>query len=268
MLRQILLPVVVCAGLVFAGAPARAQGDQAARAASAQAFDRADRESRGLLGTFRCARMVGDARQRGLFGPIDSLGHRGGCSVVNGQFVGVFLDADSQFVRATRFAAVDLAMHRRRTTPLDTAAMLGLARAEEAAQLKGFAVYEKAERPYTPMAFRFDGDSVEVWLVPISDLTGDPFTVGGEHGYIFSPDGRTLAREVDSFANFRPVEVPSSGVIRIASRELLVPTLTELALANSLNDMGRPVSIDMQWQSATLQGRGPAAMWVFVGRAP
>jgi hypothetical protein len=262
------LTVVVSADLVLGGAPARAQVDQAARTAAAQQFDRADRESRALIDTFRCARMVGDARQRGLFGPIDSLGHRGGCAVVNGQFVGVFLDADSQFTRATRFAAVDLAMHRRRTAPVDTAATLGVARAEETAMLKGTGVYEKADRAYAPMAFRFDGDSVEVWLIPVSDLTGDPFTLGGEHGYVFSPDGRTLAREVDAFAEFRPLAVPDSGMIHIASRAAMVPGLSELMLANALNAMGRQVTIDMQRQSATLRGRGPAAMWVFVGRTP
>ena len=267
-MRKVLLAAVGCVVVTLGGARLRAQVDQAARAAAARQFDRADRESQALLGTFHCAQMVGDARQRGLFGPIDSLGQRGACAVVNGQFVGVFLDTDSQFTRATRFAVVDLAMHRRRTAPVDTAATLGVARAEQTALLKGSGVYEKADRAYAPMAFRFDGDSVEVWLIPVSNLTGDPFTVGGEHGYIFSPDGRTLAREVDAFADFRPVAVPDSGIVHIASQALLVPGLSELALANALNSMGRQVTIDMQRQSATLHGRGSAAMWVFVGRTP
>jgi hypothetical protein len=264
------LAAVACANLVLVGAPARAQVDQAARAAAAQQFDRVDRESRALIGTFRCARMVGDARQRGLFGPIDSLGHRGGCAVVNGQFVGVFLDADSQFTRATRFAAVDLAMHRRRTGPVDTAATLGVAQAEQTAMLKGTGVFEKADRAYAPMTFRFDGDSVEVWLITMSNIAGDPFSVGGEHGYIFSPDGRTLAREVDASADFRQLEVPFNGIVHIPSHAVMVPTLSELVLANALNEMGWPaqVTIDMQRQSATLRGRGPAAMWAFVPRTP
>ena len=260
-----------CAGLVLGNAPIHAQGDPATRAASAQQFDRADRESRALIGTLRCAAMVGEARQRGLFGPIDSLGHWVGCTIANGQFVGVLLDADSQLTRVTRFAAVDLAMRRRRSAPVDTAAMLGVARAKQTAMLKRMGAYKKDDRAYAPMAaFRFDGDSVEVWLIPNSDLAGDPFSVGGEHGYIFSPDGRTLAREVDASADFRQVEVPYTGMVHIASHAVMVPTLSELVLANALNSMGWPasVTIDMQRQSATLQGRGPAAMWVFVGRAP
>jgi hypothetical protein len=270
-LRKLSLAAVACANLTLGVAPARAQVDQAARAAAAQQFDRADRESRALIDSFRCAKLVDDARQGGLFGPIDSLGHWRGCTVVNGQFVGVLLDADSQLTRVTRFAAVDLAMHRRRTAPVDTAAMLGVARAKQTAMLARAGTNAKADHAYAPMAaFRFDGDSVEVWLITISNIAGDPFSVGGEHGYIFSPDGRTLAREVDASADFRQLEVPFHGIVHIPSHAVMVPTLSELVLANALNEMGWPaqVTIDMQRQSATLRGRGPAALWAFVGRAP
>jgi hypothetical protein len=228
----------------------------------AAAFDRGDRLSRALLATIRCAGGVGQSRAEGLFGPLDSLGGNGQCIAVNGKWVGVFFDADSLFTHVTRFSAVDLRSRTRRIEPLDTAAVLAVARAELSAQLRGMKAYADAGRQYTPMAFRFDGDSIEVWMIPVAVLTGEPLTVGGERGYHYTPDGATLVREVDSFADFRPVTVPDTGTVYIRSKGISVPTLTEFLLANALNERGRPVVIIMPWGQSRLVGRGSQAMWV------
>jgi hypothetical protein len=240
-------------------------GAQSPDAAQARDFDRADRRARSLIGTVRCAGSVSSARSQGLFGPIESLGSMGQCVMVDGRYVGVFAEVDTAFVRPTRFAAVDLATRTRRTAPLDTAAVLALGRAELAAQQRGAGAFAKANRQYAPLAFRVDGDSIEVWLFPVAILTGDPPSVGGERGYVFSPDGRTVAREVNAFDDFRALALPDTGTVRIASRELAVPSLSELVLTNLLNDAGRQVSIETQRETATLVGRGGQAMWL---RAP
>lgn len=226
------------------------------------AFDRGDRLSRALLSTARCAGGVSQFRAEGTFGPVDSLGANGQCIAVNGKWVGVFFDADSSFTHATRFSAVDFATRSRRTAPLDTSAVLAVARAELSAQLLGMKAYADANRQYTPMAFRFDGDSIEVWMIPAAVLTGQPVSVGGERGYHYTPDGRTLVREMDSFADFRQVTLPDSGVVVLRSTGTDVPTLTEFLLANALNDTGRTVSIILPWGQSTLAGRGAQAIWL------
>lgn len=228
----------------------------------AASFDRGDRLSRALLSIIRCAGMVGNARADGLFGPVDSLGGSGQCMAVNGKWVGVFFDADSTFSHVTRFSAVDLLTRSGRTAPLDTSALLAVARAELAAQLRGLKAFQDAKRQYAPMAFRFDGDSIEVWMLPVAVLDGRPRFVGGERGYHYTPDGRTLVREVDSFADFRPLAIPDTGTVYITSRGTDVPSLSEFLLANALNGQGRLVSIVMPWGQSTLVGRGSQATWL------
>ena len=81
------------------------------------------------------------------------------------------------------------------------------------------------ETPYCPtLTCRFDGDTIEVWLIPASLLMGEPRTVGGERGYVFTPDGKQLIREMDSFTSYRSIVAPDSGQVRIVSSEATVPT--------------------------------------------
>lgn len=262
----------VIAAFLLAVAPLsspRVARAQAARAVDLAAFDKADRRSRELLRILRCARGIGMARARQEFGPPDSLGHIGQCVTVDGRAVGVFIEADTPFVRTTRFSAVDLATHARRTAPMDTTAVLAVARAELAAQspriVEGFYT---AKRPYSPMAFRFDGDSIEVWLIPVSLVMGPPHTVGGERGFVFSPDGRTLAREVDAFADYRPIIVPDTGTVRIPSRSRSIPSLSEFVLANGLNRMGRAVAIEWSGVTSVLAGQDERAVWMHLTPKP
>ena len=231
-------------------------------------FDRADRRSRNLISTIRCAQQVSIARARGLFGPVDSLGRSGQCVAVDHRYVGVFMDVDTQFVSPTRFTAVDLVAQARRTAPMDTAAVLALARAEWVAQSRGAQSFASANRQYTPMTFRFDGDSIESWLVPVTLLIGPPFTLGGERGYVFTPDGRTLVREIDAFRDYRTFVVPDTGSVRIVSREQTVPALSEFVLANLLNEAGRSVSIDTRGVSSSLAGRGATSVWMHALHKP
>lgn len=233
-------------------------------------FDQADRRSRVVLWSIRCAQGVGMARARQEFGPADSLGHIGQCVTIDGRTVGVLLDADSPYVAVKRFSAVDLGSHTRRTAPLDTSRVLAVVRAEQAAYWHGAdKPFENANRLYAPLAFRFDGDSIEVWLVPASLIMGRPtFTVGGERGYLFTPDGRTLVRETDAFGDYRPIAVPDTGAVNIASRGTTVPSLSELVLANGLHGAGRSVAIQWAGVTSTLVGQGDRAVWMHLTRKP
>jgi hypothetical protein len=241
---------------------------QAAGDVAMPGFDKADRRSRVLLGTIRCAQGVSMARARGEFGSIDSLGRNGQCIRVDGRAIGIFMDVDTQFVATTRFTAVDLAAHTRYTAPLDTVAVLAVARAEYAAQMRGAPSFLELKRPYSPIAFRFDGDSIEVWLIPVTLVRGQPFTLGGERGYVYAPDGRTLAREIDASADYRPIAVPDTGAVNIVSQSTSLPSLSELVLANGLNSIGRNVAIVWTRGTSALAGRGEQAVWIHLARTP
>ena len=175
--------------------------------------------------------------------------------VVGSKTLGVFFDADTLFSHAQNVSAVDLGTRALTHEALDTAGILAVGRAQRTALRQGMPSFVTANRPFSPVAFRFEGDSIEVWLVPSSSITSaDSLTVGGEMGMVFSPDGRKLIREVDEAAKYRPVTVPATGLVNIESEEAEIPTLTELLLANVLNRKGRDVSIDMKNESALLQG--------------
>lgn len=231
-------------------------------AAHARSFDRTDRLARAVIGQIRCAQRVAGLRRRGVFGPADSLGATGQCIVVAGKYVGVLFDTDTLFGAVSRASAVDLVSSTRRKGQLDTAAILAVARASSAAQLRGAEAYQRAQRAYSPVAFRFDGDSIEVWLIPTAVIGGPPLTVGGERGYVFSPDGRRLVREIDHFDRLRSFALPDTGVVRIPSGDHSVAMMTALLLANLLHERGRRVSIDTEGGSSVLAGEGDAAAWV------
>lgn len=228
----------------------------------AAAFDKGDRRARGAIEQIRCARRVAALRQQLVFGPIDSLGARHQCTVADGQYVGIFFNSDTLFNKMTRSSAVDLGSSTRRVKPLDTTAILAVERASRSAQIRGFDSYRKASRQYAPVELRLDGDSIEVWLIPVVVLMGSPVTVGGERGYVFAPDGRTVAREIDAFDAMRLLVLPDTGVVHIASPEHTVPSISEFMVANGLHDRGRQVVIDMLDDSAMLVGEGSSAAWL------
>lgn len=262
---RVFVGILTAASLLSPLAAARAQAPATVDPAR---FDQADRRSRDLLRTIRCAQSIGMARARQEFGPIDSLGRIGQCVVVDGRYVGVFLDADSPFVSTKRFSAIDLSSRRRRTAPLDTSRVLAMVRAEQAAYAHGTETFHKEKRPYSPLTFRFDGDSIEVWLIPVSLVMGPPFTVGGERGYLFTPDGRTLVRETDAFGDYRPLVLPDTGTVSISSRGMAIPSLSELVLANGLNSAGRSVAIQWGGVTSVLTGQGDRAVWVHLTPKP
>lgn len=161
---------------------------------------------------------------------------------------------------------LNMATSTRHEEPLDTAAILAVAHASRAAQLRGVEAFQRVQRAFAPVAFRFDDDSIEVWLIPGAVLTDRPLTVGGARGYVFSLDGLTLAREIDEFDAMRPFEVPDTGMVRISSAERRVPTTTELMVANILHERGRSVAIEMRNGSAILAANRPSAVWVHIPR--
>lgn len=226
----------------------------------AVAFDRADRRAQSLIAVLSCSFALNQARQQGVFGPADP-GASGACFTAGGSLVGVSYSTDSAFSRLLKVIAVDLTT-RKPYQALDYNRILAEARARGDALNRGLPAFRQAGRVFGPIAIRFDGDSLEVWLMPVAVLAGGPgAATGGERGFVYSPDGRTLAREVNSFSEYRPAQVPDTGTVRIQSRERDVPLTSELVLARMLNANGRSVTIETSQFSFVLAGRGTAATW-------
>ena len=156
---------LVLAVALVASRAVSAQPNRPADSLRSVAFDRIDRSARMALSTIWCARKTAQARADGLFGPIDSLGRRGQCMRIADRSYGVFFTPDTTFTKADRVSVVDLTNSVRYTQPIDTSALLAEARAMNAALRKGFPSYRTAQRQFTPISFRFDGDSIQVWLI-------------------------------------------------------------------------------------------------------
>ena len=230
-------------------------------------FDRLDRTSRTLLATVSCARRTAQARANGLFGPPDSLGRRGQCLLKDGRTFGVFFTPDSTYTKAQHLRVVDLESRVRFMGSVDTTAILAEARVAREGVLKGMPSFLRANRQFAPFSFRSDGDSIEVWLLPAGLLLGrTPSAVGGERAFIYSPDGRTLAREIDAFDRHRAVAIPDSGRVEILSLEDDLPLVSELIATNILHDRGREVRLVTKAFASQLVGPEPGSVWVHARR--
>ncbi len=239
----------------------RAQSSRAESQRSV-AFDRLDRTSRSLIAAVGCAISSAQARARGAFGPVESLGSNGMCLRRNGRAFGVFFEPDSAFTKASKLRVVDLSTMTRDTAAVDTLAILAEERAADAGLTKGYPLFERANRQFAPFSMRTDGDSIEVWLIPLGlVMTQAPRTVGGERAFIFSPDGRTLVREIDAADRYRPVTIPPAGPVEITSQEDDLPLVSELLMVNMLNRQGRDASVVTKTYRAQLVGRDPTAIW-------
>jgi hypothetical protein len=181
----------------------------------------------------------------------------------------LFFDPDSTFTKAGNLRVIDIGTRLAYSGPIDTSAILAESRAENDAESRGLPSYQRERRPVAPLSMRSDGDSIEVWLVPAGVLMGrTPSTVGGERGFIYSPDGRTLAREVDAFDRFRSISIPDTGAVAIMSQEDDLPLVSELIVTNDLFNRGRQVQIVMKAYASRLVGRGSNAVWVQLPRRP
>jgi hypothetical protein len=220
-----------------------------------------------LIATVHCALGTGKARADGLFAPPDSVGRTGLCLRKDERAFGVFFTPDSAFTKALQLRVVDIAKGERYLGPVDTAAVLAEARVAKEAVLKGFPSFQREKRQFAPFSMRSDGDSIEVWLLPIGLLMGRaPSTVGGELAYIYSPDGRTLAREIDASNRHRTLPIPDSGVVELLSREDDLPLVSELIATNRLHNQGRDVQLVTKAFVAQLVGPDPTSVWIQIRR--
>jgi hypothetical protein len=263
-----LLSTLPAFGFLFTAGPILAQpGRGATDSTRAVAFDRLDRTARALTATARCARAVSEAFGRGIFGSPDSVGRTGQCFSKDGRAFGAFLDADSTYEHALRLSVVDLARDARYLEPVDTAAMLAQAMASRAATRKGFFAFARAKRRAIPLSLRSEGDTIEVWLLPADLLSGKmPAGVGGERGFIYSPDGRSLAREIDAFDRYRTLAISDSGAVEIQSQEDDLPLVSELIAADRIHFQGRKVRILTKSFDSRLTGPPESAIWIHVRR--
>jgi hypothetical protein len=256
-----LRTLVAVALLVGTRIPLAAQSTPVPAADRPRVFDTADREAQSVTWVMECAQMGARARNRGVFGPVDSLGPFGLCVRIGPTRHGVFMDADSALTRASNVRLVNFATMARSTAPLDTAALLGELRAKRAAMRLGAPGYAAERRQFVPLSYRDEDDGrVHVWLIPGALLDGE--ALGGERWWVFAPDGATVLESHDAGAQWRPFTLPTTRDVTITSTEADIPLLSEFMLANLLARGGRVPSIVTGTHTSTLTGD----TWVHVRR--
>jgi len=259
---------VLASAALLSGERAHAQTQISADSIRALAFDRFDRTSRSLLATVWCARNAGELRATGVVGPTDSVGRTGLCVRKDGRALAVYFTPDSTYSKAGNVRVADVAGRVRYRGPIDTVAVLAEARASMDAVLRGFALFQKEKRAFAPVSMRSDGDSIEVWLLPLGLFAQPtPAAIGGERAYVYSPDGRTLVREIDAFDRHRALTVPDTGLVEIVSREDDLPLVSELIATNLIHTSGREVRVVTAAVISQLV-RGPPEAWVQLKRRP
>lgn len=262
-------PLFLTAALafVFAAAwPVTTCGAQADPQFNAE-FDRADRRAQTLAWTIECYSQFGVLVQRGAIASIPSTASVGGTTVCfregNRRAAANFtLRPDA--TGFAQFVAVHLASGEALTTPLDTTRLRDEGFALRSAIRRNVAMPDSISREYLPISMRTTADSIEIWMLRSRMFQGLEFSVGGELGYVFSPDGRALVREIGSTGTYRTLDIEPGRPVMITSVETRMPTTSELLLANLLAARGAPVSV----QTATLRSTlmTGATMWVHVKR--
>jgi hypothetical protein len=264
-MKSLYCPVIVI-GLLFSAATTFAQNSNVqSDAARVAVFDRLDKTAQAALATVRCAKKVGEARANGVFGPVDSLGRSGLCFSNDAGVFGAFVTADSTFTHATRLSVVDLNKGTRFEGRVDTTAILAQSRATRDAVTRGFPDFTRDNRPFAPLTFRSIGDSIEVWLLPVTLFMGTmPGSSGGDRAFIYSPDGKTLAREVNATDRYQSLTIPDAGQVTIPSREDDLPLVSEMIAADRIHFQKREVRIATKTYSSSLTGPEGSEVWVHV----
>lgn len=256
--------VLVAALLLFSAGSLTAQTPNPNRAWTV-AFDRLDRTSRMIIDGIRCVQDLATARKRGVFGRDADAMQEWACVRQQDRQLAIFLTFDSTVTRIVGLAALDRTTGARYTGAIDSSRVIAQSRAEirtlQTLQTRLGEGYE----PMATVTVRSDGDSIEVWLLPMGALRAPPVTLGGERAFIYGPDGRAAAREVDATGQLRIVSVPDTGQIKLQSQERELPLVSELMAANRLDGIGRPVSIRTGHTLSALAG---GAVWIHVRGTP
>jgi hypothetical protein len=230
-------------------------------------FDLADQRAQTLAWTLECYNQFGLLVQRGAIASIRSTTSVGNSTVCfsagNRRAVANFtLRPDS--TRFAQFVAVDLASGDALTMPLDTMRLRDEGIALLSAIGRNMAMPDSVSQEYLPVSMRTTADSIEIWLLRARMFQGLGFSVGGELGYVFSPDGRALVREIGTTSTYRTLGIEPGRPVVITSVETRLPTTSELLLANLLATRGAPVSLQTATRKSTLMAG--ATMWVHATR--
>ncbi len=230
-------------------------------------FDLADQRAQRLAWTVECYSQFGLLIERGAIASIRSkasVGAATACFVAGKRRAVANFTLHPDATRFTQFVAVDLGTGDAVTAPLDTMRLRAEGIALASAIARNATMPDSIGREYLPFSMRTTADSIEVWMLRSRMFQGPGLSVGGELGYVFSPDGRVLVREIGSTSTYRTIEVERGRPLVITSLEARMPAASELLLANMIAARGAQVTVQTSTRLSTLLAGGTA--WVHVKR--
>lgn len=214
----------------------------------ATAFAATDARARAVVYWQQCAATVLRLRAAGTFGAVARAPNTVHCErTEDGVPVGGVFDIDTGYTRARRLTLVRLDGARPRYTgAIDTARVAQGARlARDATRNLLLDLTEAARRrpqPFTVIAVSPAEGPTEAWAIPRSLQGGRTAIQGGDIAMVRAPNG-TLRRIVDHRATWKLITIPATGAVRIVSSERETATVSDLAIARSLAEAGRNVTV-------------------------
>ncbi len=214
----------------------------------ASAFAAADARARAVVYWQQCVATVIRLRAAGTFGPSARAPRSVHCERTDdGIPVGGVFDIDTGYTKARRLTLVRLDGTRPRYTgAIDTARVaLGARLVRDATRNLMLDLTEAARRrpqPFTVIPVVPTEGTIEAWAIPLSLQGGRTAIQGGDIAMVRAPNG-TLRRTVDHRTTWKLITIPATGAVRIASGERETAAVSDLAVARSLAEAGRNVTV-------------------------
>lgn len=223
--------------------PAPAGPSDGMPAGFALAFAAVDARARAAVFQIQCNATVLRLRAGGTFGAPASAPRNVYCERnAEGVPLGGVFDSDTAFMRARRLIMIRLdGVRPRHAGAIDTGRVAEGARLARDVTRDVSAAWRRLARPFTVVTLPQDDGTLEAWVIPLSPRAGREVT-GGDVGVQRNAAGK-LTRIADRTATWKLVVIPPTGDVRVQSAEREVAALSDLVIARSLAERGRPVSV-------------------------
>ena len=114
--------------------------------------------------------------------------------------------------------------------------------------------WRRQRRLFTVVPLSPNEGTLEGWVMPVSAQGGRTAVLGGDVALVRAANG-SLRRIVDRSATWTLITIPATGPVQLRSAERDVAAVSDLALARSVAERGREVTVTTSAaKSALVQG--------------